>query len=48
MLKVKDKAQVDLASAGRAGDGVQCAKFAGQLDIIDIIMNLPDNELKRA
>ena len=47
-LKLKDRTLVDLAAAGRSGDGVRCAKFAGQLEMIDLMLNLPERELTRA
>jgi len=46
-LSLKSKIQKDLAAAGREGDGVRAARFAGQLDILDVILNLPQNELKK-
>jgi len=36
-----------LITAGRDGDGTRAARYAGQLDIIDVLMQLPQNELKR-
>ena len=48
VYRQKDRTLVDLQASGRAGDGVRCAKFAGQLEMIDLMLNLPENELKRA
>ena len=46
-LKVKEQVLVNLAASGRDGDGVRCAKFAGQLEMIDLMLKLPEQELKK-
>ena len=47
LSQLREKILVDLASAGRAGDGVRAARFTGQLDLLDLIPKLPEQELKK-
>ena len=37
----------DLLSAGRSGDNIKSAQFAGQIDIVPVLIKLPENELKK-
>ena len=39
--------QEGLEAAGRVGDGVRAARFAGQLDALRVIVALPEDEFKR-
>ena len=43
---LKSKLQADLLAAGRAGDGIKAAKVSGQLDILDVVVELPVKYLK--
>ena len=45
---LKSQVQANLEAAGRSGDGIQCAKFAGQLDILNVVLTLPETVLKGA
>ena len=47
MYRMKERVKASLAASGREGDGVRCAKFAGQLEMIDLMLNLPEQELKK-
>jgi len=47
-LKLKEQVLVNLAASGREGDGVRCAKYAGQLEMIDLMLTLPERELKKS
>ena len=44
---LRTQIQDNLAAAGREGDGVRAAKFAGQLDILSVILEMPEKELKK-
>lgn len=46
-LSLKSKIYRDMAAASRVGDGVRAARFAGQLDLLDVLLRLPENELKK-
>jgi hypothetical protein len=37
-----------LMASARAGEQVNAAKFAGQIDILPVILALPEQELERA
>ena len=43
---LKTKLQADLLSAGRAGDGIKAAKASAQIDILDVIIDIPNKYLK--
>lgn len=38
---IKSQIREGLESAGRRGEGLECAKFAAQLELIPIILELP-------
>lgn len=42
---LKTQVQANLEAAGRKGDGVECARFAGQLEILKVVLAIPENEL---
>lgn len=44
---LKSQLQSKLEAAGRKGDGIECAKFAGQLEILRTIFLIPEEELKK-
>lgn len=48
MSNLRERTLVDLAAAGREGNGVRCAKFAGQLEMMDLMIKLPEKELNGA
>jgi len=39
---------LQLRASARAGEIVNSAKFAGQLDILSVILAMPEQELERA
>lgn len=43
---LRSKLQTDLLSAGRSGDGIKAAKVTGQIDILDVVLELPGKYLK--
>jgi len=45
---LKSQIQDKLSSAVRANEWENVAKYQGQLDILDVIVKLPENEFKRA
>ena len=45
---LKERLQADLLSAGRSGEVNKSAQFAGQLDILPVILSLPEKELEKA
>lgn len=44
---LKSQIQAKLEAAGRKGDGIECAKFAGQLELLRTIIELPNIELNK-
>ena len=46
-IKLQGRLTNDLLAAGREGDGVRSAKFTGQIDIIPVMLKLPETELKK-
>lgn len=40
-VSLRTQVLAKLEAAGRKGDGIECAKFAGQLEIIPRILDLP-------
>lgn len=48
LLKLKAQLNDKLMSSARAGEQVNAAKFAGQIDILPVILALPEQELERA
>ena len=47
LVKFRAQEQARLEAAGRAGDGVQCAKHAYMLEKLPAILKLPENEYKK-
>lgn len=46
--KLKEQLQMKLHASARAGDSVACATYAGQLDLLDIVLNVPNEFLPKA
>ena len=44
---LKDQLNASLLSAGRRGDGIEAAKFSGQIDILQRIIDLPSIALRK-
>ena len=45
---LQDKLVRDLRGAGRSGDGVKAAEYAGQLDILTVIFSIPQQVVDEA
>jgi hypothetical protein len=46
--KFKSQLNDKLMASARAGEQVNAAKFAGQIDILPVILALPEQELEKA
>ena len=42
----KDRLQADLQSAARSGEAIRAASFAGQIDLLPRILEIPEKFLK--
>lgn len=45
--QLKDQIQRNLQAETRRGDSIKAAQYVGQLDILEVVLDVPNKELKK-